>query len=225
MNKKLYMVSLGPGDVELLTLKALNALKESDVICVPTKSENLSFEKSITYKIVKEAINLLGIEKEIIPVYAPMKFQQEDWESQVDILLNCFQTFKTVSFVTLGDAGIYSSIYYLLEIIEQKDKTIYDGSEVVAGVTSFSSASALVKKPLCLGDEELSIKILNPRKDVKTTTIFMRPKIGMKTSSLGDGDFYTFENLYLEDEKIKNFKIDVVKRYMTLFIKFAQRFK
>lgn len=225
MNKKLYMVSLGPGDVELLTLKALNALKNSDVICVPTKSKDLTFEKSITYKIVKEAMELLDVQKEIVPVYAPMKFQQEDWESQVDILLNCFQTFKTVSFVTLGDAGIYSSIYYLLDIIEQKDKTIYDDSEVIAGVTSFSSASALVKKPLCLGDEELSIKILNPRKDVKTTTIFMRPKIGMQTSSLGDGDFYTFENLYLKDEKVKNYKIDVVKRYMTLFIKFAQRFK
>jgi precorrin-2/cobalt-factor-2 C20-methyltransferase len=42
MNQKLYMVSLGPGDVELLTLKALNAFKECQAICVPTKSEDKS---------------------------------------------------------------------------------------------------------------------------------------------------------------------------------------
>ena len=45
MNQKLYMVSLGPGDVELITLKALNAFKSCDAICVPTKSQDNSFKK------------------------------------------------------------------------------------------------------------------------------------------------------------------------------------
>jgi len=223
MNNKLYMLSLGPGNVELLTLKALDAIKNSDAICVPTKSENLSFEKSITYKIVQDALKILNIEKKIIPIYAPMKFKQEDWHLQVKTLLSCLKEYETVSFVTLGDAGIYSSIYYLLDIIEVENKTIYDSCEVVAGVTSFSSASALVKKPLCLGDEELHIKPINPRKDVKTTEILMRPKIGMDTTSLGNGDFYTFENLYLKDENITPSKISKVKKYMTLFINFAKR--
>ncbi len=53
MNKKLYMVSLGPGDIELITIKALKALKESDAICIPTKSEDRSFKKSLTHKIIK----------------------------------------------------------------------------------------------------------------------------------------------------------------------------
>ena len=44
-NKKLFMVSLGPGDIDLLTIKALESLKQSEVICVPTKSADNSFDK------------------------------------------------------------------------------------------------------------------------------------------------------------------------------------
>ena len=221
MNQKLYMVSLGPGDVELLTLKALNAFKSSDAICVPTKSADNSFAKSISYKIVQDALNLLGEEKEIIPVYSPMHFNYEDWVYEAQIILDSLQKYKTVSFVTLGDAAIYSSIYYLLDIIKEKDVKIYKNCEVIAGVTSFSAGSARVKKPLCLGDEQLHIKPINPRGEVKTTEILMRPRIGMDTKELGEGDFYTFENMYLKDEKIIPSKIEKVKKYMTLFIKFA----
>ena len=223
MNKKLYMVSLGPGDIELLTLKALNAFKACDAICVPTKSEDKSFDKSITYTIVTQALKLLNIKKEIIPVYSPMRFNPKDWENEVNIVLQTLEKKDTVCFVTLGDAGIYSSIYYLLDIIQEKNSAIYEVSEVIAGVTSFSAASAASKKALCLGDEQLTIKPINPRGEVQTTEILMRPRIGMDTEVLGEGDFYTYENMYLKDEKITPSKIEKVKRYMTLFINYARR--
>ncbi len=223
MNQKLYMVSLGPGDVELLTLKALNAFKASNAICVPTKSEDNSFNKSISYKIVQDALAILGIEKTIIPVYSPMHFVYEDWVYEANVVLEAIQKYQIVSFVTLGDAGVYSSIYYLLDIIREENEALYESCEVIAGVTSFSAASAESKKALCLGDEALTIKPINPRSEVHTTEILMRPKIGMDTSSLGEGDFYTYENMYLKDAKITPSKIAKVKKYMTLFIKYAQR--
>jgi precorrin-2/cobalt-factor-2 C20-methyltransferase len=223
MNQKLYMVSLGPGDAQLLTYKALQAFRDSDAICVPTKSPDNSFNKSISYKIVSDALEILGIDKELVPVYSPMRFKHEDWEHEADIILDTLKKHKRVSFVTIGDAGIYSSIYYLLDIIKEKAAHIHESCEVIPGVTSFSAASAEVQKALCLGDEELLIKPINPRSEVKTTEILMRPKIGMNTKILGEGDFYTFENMYLSDEKISSSKIDKVKKYMTLFINFAQR--
>ncbi|MBL4730171.1 MAG: precorrin-2 C(20)-methyltransferase [Sulfurimonas sp.] len=223
MNKKLYMISLGPGDVELLTLKAFNAFKACDAICVPTKSEDASFTKSISYKIVQEALILLDMKKEIIPVYSPMKFQEEDWINEADILIESSKKYPIVCFVTLGDAAIYSSIYYLLDIIKDRDQVLYESCEVIPGVTSFSAASARVQKALCLGDEQLFIRPINPRQEVQTTEVLMRPKIGMDTEELGEGDFYTFENMNLKDEKISPFKIEKVKKYMTLFLKFAQR--
>jgi len=223
MKKKLYMVSLGPADIELLTLKACRAFEESDAICIPTKSSDSSFDKSISYKIVKEALEFLGIKRELVPVYSPMLFNEDDWKDEANIILETLKRYDCVSFVTLGDAGVYSSIYYLLDIIKDRDIDIYNNSEVIAGVTSFSAGSARVKKALCLGDEELIIKPINPRGKVETTRILMRPKIGMDTDMLGEGDFYTYENMYLEGENISPYKIDRVKNYMTLFINFAKR--
>jgi len=217
------MVSLGPGDAQLLTYKALQAFRDSDVICVPTKSEDKSFTKSISYTIVRDALKLLGVQKEIVPVYSPMRFNPQDWEYEADVILDTLTTHATVSFVTIGDAGIYSSIYYLLDIIQEKNPQIHQNCEVIPGVTSFSAASAEAQKALCLGDEELLIKPINPRGEVKTTKILMRPKIGMDTEVLGEGDFYTFENMYLHDAKITPSKIERVKKYMTLFINFAKR--
>jgi precorrin-2/cobalt-factor-2 C20-methyltransferase len=223
MNQKLFMVSLGPGDAQLLTLKALEAFKACDAICVPTKSEDKSFTKSISYTIVQDALELINLAKPIIPVYSPMRFIPQDWEAEAKVILDTFERYNTVCFVTLGDAAIYSSIYYLLDIIKHKAPHIHANTQVIPGVTSFSAASAEVQKALCLGDEELLIKPLNPRHKVHTTKILMRPKIGMNTQELGNGDFYTFENMYLKDAKITPSKIEKVKKYMTLFINFASR--
>ena len=222
MDKKLYMVSLGPGDAKLLTYKALEAFRECDAICVPTKSADTSFAKSISHTIVTQALELIGVQKPLVAVYSPMRFLHEDWVKEAEVILRTLKQYNTVCFVTLGDAGIYSSIYYLLDIIQQKAPTIYKNTEVIPGVTSFSAASAKVKRPLCIGDEELHIRPINPRTQVRTTEILMRPKIGMDTQSLGEGDFYTFENLYRNDECITPSKIAKVSKYMTLFIKFAK---
>ena len=220
--KKLYMVSLGPGDYELVTIKALKALKNSDVICIPTKSRDNSFNKSITYKIIKSLMDEYNFDKKIIPIYSPMKFKVDDWQKQVDIITNALNQHNSVSFVTLGDSGVYSSVYYLLDLIKVQSSDIYNSCEVIPGITSFSEASATVKKPLCIGDSRFEIVPLLD-KTVPTTTIYMRPKIGMDSSIIKEsGDIYTFENINLENENIQNCKKERVEKYMTLFIDFVK---
>ena len=217
------MVSLGPGDTELITIKALKALQNSDAICVPTKSSDNSFDKSMTYKIVQQLMLEHGFTKPIIPIYTPMHFKKEDWQYQVDLLYKALKTDDVISFVTLGDSAVYSTVYYLLDIIKEENKELYDNSEVIAGVTSFSQSSAKVKKPLCVGDSSFSIVPLLD-KEVPNTTIYMRPKVGMDTSSIKEnGQIYTFENLNYAGEKITNSKIQKTNRYMTLFIDFFQK--
>jgi len=218
--KKLFMVSLGPGDIDLITVKALEVLKKSDTICIPTKSEDHSFKKSLTFKIIDALMKKHNFEKNIIPVYTPMHFKKEDWQYQVDILTNQLKKDDTVSFVTLGDAGVYSTVYYLLDIIKLQDENLYENSEVIAGVTSFSNASAKVKKPLCIGDSSFSIVPLLD-KEVPDTKVYMRPKIGMDTSVIETkGECYTFENLNYDAQNIVPYKIEKTKKYMTLFIDF-----
>jgi precorrin-2/cobalt-factor-2 C20-methyltransferase len=219
---KLYMVSLGPGDYELITLKGLKALQNSDAICVPTKSADNSFKRSMTYKIVKKLMEEYGFDKPIIPMYTPMRFKVDDWQRQVDIIYDSFKEYDSLSFVTLGDSGVFSTVYYLLDIIKEQNKEIYDNTEVVAGVTSFSNASAKVKKPLCVGDSSFMIRPLH-KKQVPFTTVYMRPKIGMETDRVKEkGELYTFENLNYEGETILDEKKEKVEKYMTLFIDFVK---
>ncbi|RXJ93478.1 cobalt-precorrin-2 C(20)-methyltransferase [Malaciobacter molluscorum] len=218
---KLYMVSLGPGDYELITLKAFKALKNSDAICVPTKSADNSFTRSMTYRIVKKLMDEFEFDKPIIPMYTPMRFQKGDWQRQVDTILDSFKIYEKLSFVTLGDSAVYSTVYYLLDIIKQQNSSIYEHSEVIPGVTSFSHASAKVKKPLCIGDSSFIIRPLHKRK-VPFTTVYMRPKIGMDTTLIKqkNSSFFTFENLNYKGENILDYKKDKVDKYMTLFIDF-----
>jgi len=222
---KLYMVSLGPANWELVTIQALKALQYCGAICIPTKSEDHSFEKSITYKIVKDLMNEYGFDKPIIPVYSPMNFKKKDWQYQVDILVDSIDKYDSVSFVTLGDAAVYSTVYYLLDIIKKQDKKLYKNSVVIAGITSFSYASSKVKKPLCLGDNRFELIPLIG-KEVPSTKVYMRPKIGMKTDDINEnGTLYTFENLNFEGENIQKGKLEKVRKYMTLMIDFIKREK
>ena len=219
---KLYMVSLGPGDFELITIKALRALKNSDAICVPTKSPDHSFKRSMSFKIVNKLMQEFGFDKPIIPMYTPMNFKTEDWQYQVDKLYETFDSYKTLSFVTLGDSAVFSTVYYLLDLIKEQNEVIYENSEVIPGITSFSNASAKVKKPLCVGDSSFLIKPLH-KEDVPFSTVYMRPKIGMSTDDIEEkGKLFTFENLNFSGEEISDFKKEKVDKYMTLFIDFVK---
>ncbi len=222
MDTKLYMVSLGPANWELVTIQALKALQNCGAVCIPTKSSDHSFTRSITYKIVQDLMQEYKFTKPIIPIYSPMNFKKKDWQYQVDILEQSIEKYGSISFVTLGDAAVYSTVYYLLDIIKKQNKKLYKKTEVIAGITSFSYASSKVKKPLCLGDNRFELIPLIG-KDVPSTKVYMRPKVGMETDEIEEnGTFFTFENLNFEGENIQKGKIKKVKKYMTLLIDFVK---
>ena len=222
-NQYLTMVSLGPGDPDLITLKALKALQSSAAIGVPTKSSDGSFDRSLTYRIVRALMAREGFERPVFPVYTPMRFREEDWQAQVETLYGALEAYGDVCFVTLGDSGIYSTVYYLLDRIAQQRPDLYDACEVIPGVTSFSQASARAKKPLCVGESQLRIVPLL-EKEVPATTVYMRPKIGMETDAIiEEGEMMTFEDLGFAGERIVPGKIPTVRRYMTLLIDFFKK--
>ncbi len=220
---KLYIVSLGAGDPELLTLKAYKTIKNSNAICIPTKTKD-SFEHSRAYEIVSSAFKNEPLTQPQIPIYTPMKLKEEDWQVQVDAITQALDTHSIVAYLTLGDAGVYSTAYYLLEIIKNEHPSVYESCEVIPGITSFSLASAKTKKPLCLGEEELIIRPFKPKKELTKTTIYMRPEMGMSLDELHLGDdCVLFEQLEMEDEKITHGKAQTIKKYMSLLIDFAKR--
>ena len=62
-----YCIGVGPGDPELMTLKAVRLIRENDVIAVPGKEP----KEAVAYRIAKGAVPEIE-EKELVAVYMPM---------------------------------------------------------------------------------------------------------------------------------------------------------
>ena len=151
-NGRLYGIGVGPGDSELLTLKAVRIIRECDIIFAPRKSED---DESVALKIVEGAVDLK--DKNILrPIFAMSKATESFWEygrRASDEIIKMLKDGKDVVFVTLGDVSIYSTFFYMQTYIKQKGYDVI----VVPGISSFSAGAAQAGIPLVLGMENLVI--------------------------------------------------------------------
>ena len=152
MTGKLYGVGVGPGDPELLTLKALRLIKESPVIAVPgTVPEN-----TIAYKIVVQAYPQLA-DKELLPVEMPMTKDpvklKESQEKGAKAVAKVLDQGKDVVFLTLGDTTVYSTYLY----VHQRVEAMGYPTEIVSGITSFCAVAARLNIGLVEKAEELHV--------------------------------------------------------------------
>ena len=112
MQGMIYGIGVGPGDPELMTLKAVRLLREADVIAIPGKEK----ETCTAYQIALGAVPEID-EKEIIPVVFPMTKNEsvlkESHEAAVKSLSALMDQGKTVAFLTLGDVTVYSTYGYV----------------------------------------------------------------------------------------------------------------
>ncbi|AWR93505.1 SAM-dependent methyltransferase [Acidianus brierleyi] len=163
---KLFGIGVGPGDPELLTLKAYRIIKESDVVIVPFSS------KKITYNIVKDLI----ANKDIIKFDLPIRKGEEAYKK----LIENIRGYNKVAYLTLGDPAFYSSFYRLAKFLEPY--------EVIPGITSFSWCSAINKIPIALGKENVLITTQYQENDKIDNIILMKnqDKFGV---SCGNGYF------------------------------------
>jgi len=160
MTAKLYIIGTGPGDPELLTVKAVNILKKSPVIISPRGSYNGS---STALSIIKPLVSLA--DKSVHELYFPMKKVRAAaephpeilvaWRHAAELVLNYLDSGDNVCFPTLGDPAIYSTGYYLYETI----CGLRDDIDVrfIPGVPAMSSCSASMATPICLGDEMVAV--------------------------------------------------------------------
>ncbi|MEG0283544.1 MAG: precorrin-2 C(20)-methyltransferase [Erysipelotrichales bacterium] len=148
MKGKLIGVGVGPGDPDLLTIKATKTLANADIIALPqTKSSNVALD------IAKEYIE----DKELLYIDTPMvKNQPKDgevYQNAAKKIIECLDRGLDVAFITLGDPTIYSTYIYIHKLVQ---KASYDVS-IVPGITSFSAAAALLNDSLCEAGESLHI--------------------------------------------------------------------
>lgn len=151
---KFYGIGVGPGDPELLTLKALKMLKKVDYIFQMTGAKD---ENNVAGNIIAEFKN--EIKAEIINLTSPMKTDLDDrkkaWKQNAEIILEKLKLGCNCAFITLGDPLIYSTCGHLIGEIE--GILAPSNIEIISGITSFQAAAAKTKTVLADNEEKLLI--------------------------------------------------------------------
>lgn len=148
----LYGVGVGPGDPELMTLKAVRLIKENEVIAVPGEKA----EDTVAYKIAVQAVPELA-EKELLSLHMPMthdrKELERNHEKAAETVISVLEQGKHVIFLTLGDPVIYSTFSYVQKRVEKRGYK----TGIVSGITSFCAAGARLNTPLVEWNEPLHV--------------------------------------------------------------------
>lgn len=149
MTGKLYGIGVGPGDPELLTLKAVRIIESCDIVIAPSAMKGGS---SIALDTVRAYIPK-ETKRQIL--HFPMGADNTDEKiyQAYQIIESYLQEGKTVAFLTIGDPFVYSTYIYVLEYFEGKGYNI----ETIPGITSFCASASLGQVPLVIGDEKLLI--------------------------------------------------------------------
>ena len=148
----LYGAGVGPGDPELMTLKAVRLIRENEVIALPGPDA----KETVAYQIAVQAVPELK-EKTLLSVDMPMTHDKEEMnrnhEKAADIIEAYLKEGKNVVFLTLGDPTIYSTYLYVQKHILHRGYQ----TELVSGITSFCAAAARTGTSLAEWDEQLHI--------------------------------------------------------------------
>lgn len=145
-----YGIGIGPGDSELVTVKASQLLGQLDILYTPQgKKGAQSLALSIAQPYLSEEVE---IKVRHFPMTHSLAKKEKEWiqiahEIQDDILAG-----KEVGFITLGDPMVYSTYSYLLNYLAPEVPT-----KTIPGITSFTSMAAELGQPLVLDEESLAI--------------------------------------------------------------------
>ena len=152
MDGILYGVGVGPGDPELMTLKAVRLIKENNIIALPGERPS----ETMAYRIAVAAVPELA-DKRLIPVHMPMtqdkEIQRKCHRESAEMLETLLKEGNNIIFLTLGDPAIYYTFTYIKQIVEE------DGfrTQLISGVPSFCAAAARVNAPLAVWNEQIHI--------------------------------------------------------------------
>jgi precorrin-2/cobalt-factor-2 C20-methyltransferase len=150
---RLFCVGCGPGDPELLTIRALNLITEADVIFVPTsKLDKPSIALSIVAKYLKETTKINNL---VFPMVKDKDALKDYWKKNTLEISQMVRAGKKTLYLTVGDPSLYSTWIYIHRELKKNHKDIE--IEIIPGITSIFAFAAESKLSLVEGNEHLSI--------------------------------------------------------------------
>lgn len=148
----LFGIGVGPGAPDLLTLRAVEALRRCAVVVGPRPRRG---EGSLALRIASPHLSPAARTEELLfPMVRDPLLLRDSWTAAASRVLELLEE-GDVGFLTLGDASLYSTWTYLRTAVlglrpEQEVST-------VPGVTSFAAAAARAEVALAEGDETLLV--------------------------------------------------------------------
>ncbi len=135
MEKKIYAVGLGPGDYEMMSLKAKRILEESDIIFL---NGGRSFNSLEEVKAVLDNINC-GHKVKFYEYIVQNSSRLDKIKEFVDDMVLHLEKGEKVSYVTMGDMTVYSSFPDVYNMLSEKGIVL----EAVTGIPSFLAPASL----------------------------------------------------------------------------------
>ena len=137
---KIWGVGVGPGDPELLTLKAHRIITSADVIAYPAPSDGDSIARSIITPYLAGTQEELAIRISMAPASFPPK---DVYEQAVKEISAHAEKGNSVAILCEGDPFFYGSFMYMFEKLARRGPV-----EVVPGVSSLMASAAALQTPL-----------------------------------------------------------------------------
>ena len=157
MTGRLYGVGTGPGDPELLTLKAVRAIGEADVLAYFAKAGRSGNGRAIVEGLLKPGMVELPL---YYPVTVEIDKEHDDYKSQITAFYDAsaaavaehLAAGRTVAILSEGDPMFYGSYMHLHVRLAGRFPT-----EVIPGITAMSGCWSLSGLPIVQGDDVLSV--------------------------------------------------------------------
>lgn len=149
----LYGIGVGPGSVDLLTVKAVNLLAEAKVVCLIKSGTN---KDSVALGIAKPYVRK---DAEVMTIDAPMTNDEsillQAWQTGAKKIIAKLQEGVNVAFITLGDCMLFSTYTYILKQVKIQLPAVK--VENVPGIAAYSYLASYLAVALAEGSENMAI--------------------------------------------------------------------
>lgn len=226
MSGKITGVSLGPGEPELITLKALNALNDADVIFCPGTIEKEGVKKSKSREILDQ---LILKQSQLRYFYVPMQKDRSAANRIYDEVCSEIALLKAegekIVIVAEGDACFYSSANYMFGKLVETGHVV----DMVAGVPAFIAAASSVGLHLVKQGERLLVVPGNVTKEELQrsvsdhyTLVIMKVPLGAENirtfiRETSDMQYHYFEHVGDDREFYTTDREEIISRPFTYF--------
>ena len=152
---RLTGVGMGPGDPELVTVKAVRVLQEAALVVVPVMAADevgraeATVRAHVTHDRVQRLVFALDDRGGVTPE------RESAWVAAADVVADALQDKGSVAFATIGDPNVYSTFTYLADVVREQLPDVE--VDTVPGITAMQDLAARSGTVLCEGTESLAL--------------------------------------------------------------------